>query len=208
MSAIDRLNRIWIVPRIADVRRVSQRLSCLHSTAYFHKRRLFPAWAYVDPFIRRTWNLSVVELWNIGWVVELQVLADLWAELLHYLVFLSLVNLRSHCLLRSLHIHNRISMFVCAQVWMFWNRGYKVNIDVALLVTDDLELDFFGNLRLVFVTFLQVFFVIEVVVGILVSFFYIKNLRMPKGFNYTFFTVFLFALLWDDFIIEISWFSL
>lgn len=78
---------------------------------------------------------------------------------------------------------------------MLWDRGYKVNINVALLVTDDLELDFFGNLRLVFVTFLQVFFVIEVVVGILVSFFYIKNLRVNKRFNYTFFTVFLFALL-------------
>lgn len=78
---------------------------------------------------------------------------------------------------------------------MFWDRGYKVNINVALLVTDDLELDFFGNLRLVFVTFLQVFFVIEVVVGILVSFFYIKNLKMPKALNYTFFTVFLLALL-------------
>lgn len=208
MSAIARFNRIWVVPRVADAWRVSQHLSCLNSTAYFHKWWLFPAWAYVDPFVRRTWNLSVVELWNIGWVVELQVLADLRAELLHNSVFLSLVNLRGHSLLRSLHIHNRISMFVCAQVRMFWDRGYKVNINIALLVTADLELDFFGNLRLVFVTFLQVFFVIEVVVGILVSFFYIKNLRVHKGFNYTFFTVFLFALLWDDFIIEISWFSL
>ena len=208
MSAIARFNRIWVVPRVADIRRISQHFSRLHSTAYFHKRWLFPAWAYVNSFVRRTWNLSVVELRNIGWVVELQVLADLRAELLHNFVFLSLIHLRGHCLLRSLHIHNRISMFVCAQVRMFWNRGYKVNINVALLVTDDLELDFLGNLRLVFVTFLQVFFVIEVVVGILVSFFYNKNLRVPKALNYTFFTVFLFALLWDDFIIEISWFSL